>query len=61
MNNELPLTISTTEILNILNVSKPTLWRLSKNAGFPPVIKGTKGLRSRKNVNKWFKEQGIID
>ena len=61
MKKTLPLTISTTEILALLNISKPTLWRLTKNKGFPPLIDGMKSVRSRKRVNQWFVENGISD
>jgi predicted DNA-binding transcriptional regulator AlpA len=61
MEKTLPLTISTTEILALLNISKPTLWRLTKNKGFPPLIEGMKSVRSRQKVNEWFKENGISD
>lgn len=50
--------ITDKEIKSTLCISQPTLWRWTKNLGFPPPIEGMKGRRKREDVYKWIEEQG---
>ncbi|CAH6849756.1 AlpA family phage regulatory protein [Vibrio chagasii] len=54
-----PLTITTKEILTMTGFSRTTLWRKERDDSFPKATLG-KGLRSRKEVNEWLKDQNLI-
>ena len=50
------LTISVTETAQML-VSRPTVYKLIRTAGFPVMRVGTRTLISRAGLERWVKEQ----
>ncbi|EKO3565475.1 TPA: helix-turn-helix transcriptional regulator [Vibrio metschnikovii] len=59
MDNQFKPFITDKEIKSTFGISQPTLWRWTKNLGFPPPIEGMKGRRSYQKVIEWAKEKGI--
>ncbi len=51
------LTISVTETAQMLGVSRPTVYKLIRTAGFPVMRVGTRTLISRAGLERWVKEQ----
>ncbi|EGR0763352.1 helix-turn-helix transcriptional regulator [Vibrio parahaemolyticus] len=50
--------ISDKEVREMFGISQPTLWRWTKNDGFPAAIVRAK--RSRKQVMDWAREKNML-
>ncbi len=54
-----PAFISNKEVQEILEIGPTTLWRWTKDGGFPAQPK--RGKRSRESVRQWLVENGHIN
>ncbi|MFL9806292.1 helix-turn-helix transcriptional regulator [Vibrio cyclitrophicus] len=54
------LYITDKEVREILQISQPTLWRWTKELGFPQAIKGMKGRRPYREFIDWAKNNGMV-
>lgn len=52
------LIVRDAEILEMLEISRMTLWRLTKNDNFPKQV--FRGGRSRKAVYEWLAERNLM-
>ncbi|SIO96114.1 MULTISPECIES: hypothetical protein [Vibrio] len=55
-----PLYISDEQIRDLLDISQPTLWRLTKNGGLPESISGMRGKRPYAKFKAWAIERGMM-
>ncbi len=53
-----PILISDKEVREMFGISQPTLWRWTKNVGFPEPV--ARGKRSRKQVMDWAREKNML-
>ena len=52
--------ITDKEIRKVLGVSQPTLWRWTKELGFPKAMEGMRGKRPYKEFIEWAQERGMV-
>lgn len=51
------LTLSIPEAAEVLGIGKNKMYELSRSAGFPTIVVGTRRLISRKGLERWVEAQ----